>query len=103
MISLAIEYFRETDGLAKKQATVAVQALALQLIADRLEHGGPMSKPGRPLRKNPLWRRCFGWVTKALPGKAEQSGDERGARPGSHAVRRVVARFVPSPAISIVR
>ena len=61
--SLAIEYFREEDGRwladipalpgvtaygrTKKQATVAVQALALRLIADRLEHGeavpGPMS------------------------------------------------------------
>ena len=62
-MSKAIEYFRETDGRwladipalpgvtaygrSKKQATVAVQALALRLIADRLEHGeaipGPMS------------------------------------------------------------
>ena len=61
--SLAIEYFREDDGRwladipalpgvtaygrSKKQAIVAVQALALRLIADRLEHGeaipGPMS------------------------------------------------------------
>lgn len=61
--SLAIEYFREDDGRwladipalpgvtaygrSKKQATIAVQALALRLIADRLEHGeaipGPMS------------------------------------------------------------
>ena len=60
--SLAIEYFREEDGRwladipalpgvtaygrTKKQA-VTVQALALRLIADRLEHGeaipGPMS------------------------------------------------------------
>ena len=39
MISLAIEYFRETDGRAKKQATGAALALALRLIADRLEHG----------------------------------------------------------------
>jgi hypothetical protein len=34
-------------GEAEKQATVAVQALALRLIADRLEHGeaipGPMN------------------------------------------------------------
>jgi len=53
--SLAIEYFREDDGRwladipalpgvtasgrTKKQATVGVQALALRLIADRLEHG----------------------------------------------------------------
>ena len=53
--SLAIEYFREDDGRwladipdlpgvmaygrTKKQATVSVQALALRLIADRLEHG----------------------------------------------------------------
>ena len=62
-MSKAIEYFRETDGRwladipalpgvtaygrSKKQATVAVQALALRLIADRLEQGeaipGPMS------------------------------------------------------------
>ena len=61
--SLAIEYFREEDsrwladipalpgvtsyGRTKRQATVAVQALALRLIADRLEHGeavpGPMN------------------------------------------------------------
>jgi predicted RNase H-like HicB family nuclease len=53
--SLAIEYYREEDGRwladiaalpgvtaygrTKKQATAAVQALALRLIADRLEHG----------------------------------------------------------------
>ena len=61
--SLAIEYHREVDGRwladipalpgvtaygrTKKQATAAVQALALRLIADRLEHGeavpGPMN------------------------------------------------------------
>lgn len=61
--SLAIEYFREDDGRwladipalpgvtaygrSKRQATAAVQALALRLIADRLEHGetipGPMN------------------------------------------------------------
>jgi len=61
--SLAIQYYREEDGRwladipalpgvtaygrTKKQATAAVQALALRLIADRLEHGealpGPMS------------------------------------------------------------
>lgn len=61
--SLAIEYDREADGRwladipalpgvtvygrTKKQATAAVQALALRLIADRLEHGealpGPMN------------------------------------------------------------
>jgi predicted RNase H-like HicB family nuclease len=60
--ALAIEYFREEDGRwladipalpgvtaygrTKKRATAAVQALALRLIADRLEHGeavpGPM-------------------------------------------------------------
>lgn len=60
--SLAIEYFREEDGRwladiaalpgvtaygrTREQATAAVQALALRLIADRLEHGeavpGPM-------------------------------------------------------------
>ena len=62
-ISLAIEYHREEDGRwladipalpgvtaygrTKKQATAAVQVLALRLIADRLEHGeavpGPMN------------------------------------------------------------
>lgn len=61
-LSLAIEYYREEDGRwladipalpgvtaygrTKRQATAAVQALALRLIADRLEHGetvpGPM-------------------------------------------------------------
>jgi predicted RNase H-like HicB family nuclease len=61
--SLAIEYYREEDGRwladiaalpgvtaygrTKKLATAAVQALALRLIADRLEHGetlpGPMN------------------------------------------------------------
>lgn len=61
--SLAIAYEREDDGRwladipalpgvtaygrSKRKATVAVQALALRLIADRLEHGeavpGPMS------------------------------------------------------------
>ena len=61
--SLAIEFYREKDGRwladipalpgvttygrTKKQATAAVQALALRLIADRLEHGeavpGPMN------------------------------------------------------------
>ena len=59
--SLAIEYFREEDGRwladipalpgvtsygrTKKEATVAVQGLALRLIADRLEHGE--TAPGR--------------------------------------------------------
>jgi predicted RNase H-like HicB family nuclease len=53
--SLAISYLREDDGRwladipslpgvtaygrSKKQATAAVQALALRLIADRLDHG----------------------------------------------------------------
>ncbi len=53
--SLAIEYYREDNGRwladiaalpgvtaygrTKKQATAAVQALALRLLADRLEHG----------------------------------------------------------------
>jgi len=53
--SLKIEYHREADGRwladiaalpgvtaygrTRKQATVAVQALALRLLADRLEHG----------------------------------------------------------------
>ena len=32
-------------GRTKKQATAAVQALALRLIADRLEHGGAPSGP----------------------------------------------------------
>ena len=61
--SLAIEYYREEDGRwladipalpgvtaygrTKRRATAAVQALALRLIADRLEHGeavpGPMN------------------------------------------------------------
>jgi predicted RNase H-like HicB family nuclease len=61
--ALAIEYYREEDGRwladipalpgvtaygrTKKGATAAVQALALRLLADRLEHGeavpGPMS------------------------------------------------------------
>ena len=61
--ALAIEYHREEDGRwladipalpgvtaygrTRKHATIAVQALALRLIADRLEHGetvpGPMS------------------------------------------------------------
>ena len=61
--SLAIEYHREVDGRwladiaalpgvtaygsTRKQATAAVQALALRLIADRLDHGevlpGPMN------------------------------------------------------------
>ena len=61
--SLAIEYYGEDDGRwladipalpgvtaygrTRKQATANVQALALRLIADRLEHGeavpGPMS------------------------------------------------------------
>jgi predicted RNase H-like HicB family nuclease len=60
--SLIIEYYREDDGRwladipalagvtaygrTRKQATAAVQVLALRLIADRLEHGeavpGPM-------------------------------------------------------------
>ena len=49
--SLAIEYYREEDGRwladigvtaygrTKRKATAAVQALALRLLADRLEHG----------------------------------------------------------------
>lgn len=61
--SLAIEYYREDDGRwladipalpgvtaygrTRRQATAAVQALALRLIADRLERGeavpGPMN------------------------------------------------------------
>ena len=55
VLSLSIEYYREQDGCwladiaalpgvtvygrTRKQATAAVQALALRLIADRLEHG----------------------------------------------------------------
>lgn len=61
--ALAIEYYREEDGRwladipalpgvtaygrTRRQVTAAVQALALRLIADRLEHGeavpGPMN------------------------------------------------------------
>jgi hypothetical protein len=59
--SLTIEYYREEDGRwladiaalpgvtaygrTKKLATAAVQALALRLIADRLEHGEAQSGP----------------------------------------------------------
>jgi predicted RNase H-like HicB family nuclease len=59
--SLAIEYYREDDGRwladipalpgvtaygrSKKSATAAVQALALRLIADRLEHGEAVPGP----------------------------------------------------------
>jgi predicted RNase H-like HicB family nuclease len=59
--SLAIEYYREADGRwladipalpgvtaygrTKKLATAAVQALALRLIADRLEHGDAVPGP----------------------------------------------------------
>lgn len=59
--ALAIEYYREEDGRwladiptlpgvtaygrTKKQATAAVQALALRLIADRLEHGETVPGP----------------------------------------------------------
>jgi len=59
--SLAIEYYREEDGRwlgdipalpgataygrTKKQATAAVQALALRLIADRLQHGEAVTGP----------------------------------------------------------
>ncbi len=59
--SLAIEYYREEDGRwladipalpgvtaygrTRKMATVAVQALALRLIADRLENGEAMPGP----------------------------------------------------------
>jgi predicted RNase H-like HicB family nuclease len=59
--SLAIEYHRETDGRwladipalpgvtsygrTKKEATAAAQALALRLIADRLEHGEAVPGP----------------------------------------------------------
>jgi predicted RNase H-like HicB family nuclease len=59
--SLAIEYDREEDGRwladipalpgvtaygrTRKQATGAVQALALRLIADRLEHGETVPDP----------------------------------------------------------
>ena len=58
---LAIEYYREEDGRwladiaslpgvtvygrTRKQATAAVQALALRLIADRLEHGEAVPGP----------------------------------------------------------
>jgi predicted RNase H-like HicB family nuclease len=59
--SLAIEYHREEDGRwladtaalpgvtaygwSRRQATVAVQALALRMIADRLEHGEAVPRP----------------------------------------------------------
>ena len=59
--SLAIEYHKEDDGRwladipalpgvtaygrTKKSATVAVQVLALRLIADRLEHGETLPGP----------------------------------------------------------
>lgn len=59
--SLAIEYYREEDGRwladipalpgvtaygrTKKGATAAVQALALRLIADRLDHGEAVPSP----------------------------------------------------------
>lgn len=59
--SLAIEYYREEDGRwladipalpgvtaygrTKKGATAAVQALALRLIADRLDHGEAVPGP----------------------------------------------------------
>ena len=59
--SLAIEYYREQNGRwladipalpgvtaygrTKKRATAAVQALALRLIADRLEHGEAVPGP----------------------------------------------------------
>jgi predicted RNase H-like HicB family nuclease len=58
---LAMEYYREEDGRwiadipalpgvtaygrTKKQATASVQALALRLIADRLEHGEAVPGP----------------------------------------------------------
>jgi predicted RNase H-like HicB family nuclease len=59
--ALAIEYYREEDGRwladiaalpgvtaygrSKRQATAAVQALALRLMADRLEHGEALPGP----------------------------------------------------------
>jgi len=59
--SLSIEYYREEDGRwladipalpgvtaygrTKKLATAAVQALALRLLADRLEHGETLPGP----------------------------------------------------------
>jgi predicted RNase H-like HicB family nuclease len=62
--SLAIEYYREEDGRwladipalpwvtafgrTKKQATAAVEGLALRLIADRLEHGEAVPGPMEP-------------------------------------------------------
>jgi predicted RNase H-like HicB family nuclease len=58
---LAIKHYREEDGRwladipalpgvtaygrTKKGATAAVQALALRLVADRLEHGEPVPGP----------------------------------------------------------
>jgi predicted RNase H-like HicB family nuclease len=63
--SLAIEHHREADGhwladiealpgvtaygRTRKQATVAVQALVLRLIADRLEHGEAPDRVGHAL------------------------------------------------------
>jgi predicted RNase H-like HicB family nuclease len=60
-LSLSIEYHREVDGRwladipalpgvtaygdSKRQATAAAQALALRLIADRIEHGEAVSGP----------------------------------------------------------
>jgi predicted RNase H-like HicB family nuclease len=89
--SLAIEYYREEDGRwladiaalpgvtaygrTKKQATAAAEALALRLIADRLEHGealpGPMnvtfiaaqesiSELAVRVGRRRLWPRCCG-------------------------------------------
>jgi predicted RNase H-like HicB family nuclease len=73
--SLAIEYYREDDGRwladipalpgvtaygrTKKKATAAVQALALRLIADRLEHGEAIPGPRRHSTAPPDSRSCF--------------------------------------------
>ena len=59
--SLSIEYYREADGRwladiaalpgvtaygwSRKKATARVQALALRLIADRIEHGESLPGP----------------------------------------------------------
>ena len=110
MFSLAIEYFRETDGRSKKQATVAVQALALRLIADRLEHReaipGPMSKPVQnwpSIKEKPA---LASLLRVGHEGTSRQSrAERRRARGAARQSRRQASRrrFVPSPAISIVR
>jgi predicted RNase H-like HicB family nuclease len=85
--ALAIEYYREVDGRwladiaalpgvtaygrTKKQATAAVQALALRLIADRLEHGEAL--PG-PMRVS------FIAASELIPKLAVRQSDESSRR-----------------------